>query len=263
MNHINTTLILVTTNTVSYSYRYIRNTDWRNTLTNTNNTHHVHHNNRPSIVYTLAISLITTLFIISVQHLMLVTKQPTYAQMDEMTNQAQGSFLRNHPPTSRHLDQHLLHQVSGTFFSRTKDDNDDFFSIPSMWHDEFFSPLLDSPFMNEFRRQHKQMMDPVFELNEDDGDLVSLVLSLPDIPVQDVMVDVIGNRIIHIRGEHRNSNSHVSFDKRFALGNHVNESELKAKLNKDGDLVVTAPKVGGDKTTKDEVRRHIPIAEEL
>eukprot|EP01083_Nonionella_stella_P038995 106034_1 len=125
------------------------------------NTQHVHHNNRPSIVYTLAISLITTLFIISVQHLMLVTKQPTYTRMDEMTNRAQGSFLRNHlPPQSRHLDQHLLHQVSGgdTFFSRTKDDNDDFFDIPSMWHDEFFSPLLESPFMNEFRRQHNNMM---------------------------------------------------------------------------------------------------------
>jgi len=200
---------------------------------------------------------------------MLVTKQPTYTQMDEMTNQAQGSFLRNHPPTSRHLDQHmpphLLHQVSGgdTFFSRTRDDNDDFFGIPSMWHDEFFSPLLESPLMNEFRRQHNNMMfDPVYNLNEEDGDLVSLVLSIPDIPVQDVMVDVIGNRIIHIRGEHRNTNSHVSFDKRFALGNHVNEPDLKAKLTKDGDLVVTALKVGGEKTTKDEVR-HIPIAEEL
>ena len=67
------------------------------------NTHHIHHNNRPSIWYTLAISLTTTLFIISVQHLMLVTKQPTYTQMDEMTNQAQGSFLRNHPPPSRPL----------------------------------------------------------------------------------------------------------------------------------------------------------------
>ena len=100
-------------------------------------------------------------------------------------------------------------------------------------------------------------------MNEDNGDLVSLVLSIPDIPVQDVMVDVIGNRIIHIRGEHRNvANSHVSFDKRFALGSHVNESNLKAKLTKDGDLVLTAPKVGGEKTTKDEVR-HIHIAEEL
>ena len=81
-------------------------------MTNTN-TQHVHHNNRPSILYTLAISLITTLFIISVQHLMLVTRKPTYTQMDEMANRAQGSFLRSHP--SRHLDQHmpphLLHQV--------------------------------------------------------------------------------------------------------------------------------------------------------
>ena len=112
-------------------------------------------------------------------------------------------------------------------------------------------------------QQYDDDMDPLFHLNEDNGDLVSLVLSISDIPVQDVMVDVIGNRIIHIRGEHRNvANSHVSFDKRFALGSHVNESELKAKLNKDGDLVVTAPKVGGDKTTKDEVR-HIHIAEEL
>lgn len=189
-------------------------------MTNTN-THHVHHNNRPSIWYTLAVSLITTLFIISMQHLMLATKQPTYTQMDEMTNlQAQGSFLRNHPlsPPSRHLDQHmpphLLQSSRDTFLSRTRDDNDDFFSIPSMWHDEFFSPLLESPLMNEFRRQHNNMMlmDPVYNLNED-GDLISLVLSIPDIPVQDVIVDVIGNRIIHIRGEHQNENSHVSFER--------------------------------------------------
>lgn len=40
----------------------------------------------------------------------------------------------------------------------------------------------------------------------------------------------------------------------------LNESDLKAKLTRDGDLVVTAPKKGMEK--KDEVRK-ISIAEEL
>ena len=117
-------------------------------MTNTN----THHNNRPSIGYTLAISLTTTLFIISVQHLMLVTKQPTtYTQMYEMTNRAQGSFLRNHP--SHHLDQqHLLHPGPPISNTINRDDNDDFLDLPSIWHDEFFSPLLESSLMNDFRR---------------------------------------------------------------------------------------------------------------
>ena len=50
----------------------------------------------------------------------------------------------------------------------------------------------------------------------------------------------------------RHQNSHVSFDKRFSIGQHLNESNLAAKMTKDGKLVVTAPKVGSGE--KDEVR---------
>ena len=76
----------------------------------------------------------------------------------------------------------------------------------------------------------------------------------------DIDIEVVGGRVIHIKGEKTKDSSHVSFDKRFSIGQHLNESNLKAKLTKDGDLVVTAPKVGTGK--KDEVRK-IPIQEEL
>ncbi|KAL7531181.1 hypothetical protein ACHAXR_007429, partial [Thalassiosira sp. AJA248-18] len=73
-------------------------------------------------------------------------------------------------------------------------------------------------------------------------------------------IEVIGGRVIHIKGEKTTSSSQVSFDKRFSIGQHLNESNLKAKLSKDGKLIVSAPKVGTGK--KEEVRK-IPIAEEL
>ena len=85
-------------------------------------------------------------------------------------------------------------------------------------------------------------------------------MSIPDVPMKDIDIEVIGGRIIHIKGEKNTPSSHVSFDKRFSIGQHLNESNLKAKLTKDGDLVVTAPKAGTGE--KEEVRK-IPIAEEL
>ena len=55
---------------------------------------------------------------------------------------------------------------------------------------------------------------------------------------------MIGGRVIHIKGEKKTPSSHISFDKRFSIGQHLNESDLKAKLTRDGDLVVTDGKEG-------------------
>ena len=222
------------------------------------------HGNRggmPSLAYGAAIALGTTLVIITIQHFMLASNQPTATRMD-MMNRAKANYLRSHP---NHIDQFMpakdLLQGPDGFFAPnalTLDDHDDFF--PSIWHDEFFSPLLESPFMNEFFKDHHMMkMNTPIKIDED-GDLVKLVMSVPDVPLKDIDIEVIGGRIIHIKGEKNTSNSHVGFDRRFSIGQHLNESNLKAKLTKDGDLVVTAPKVGTGE--KDEVRK-LPIAEEL
>mmetsp|Transcript_21439 Transcript_21439/g.44727 ORF Transcript_21439/g.44727 Transcript_21439/m.44727 type:complete len:100 (-) Transcript_21439:53-352(-) len=93
-------------------------------------------------------------------------------------------------------------------------------------------------------------------MNEDD-DQVSLTISIPDIPLEDINIEVIGERIVHIYGEKKTESSQVSFDKRFSIGNKLEESNLKAELTKDGKLVVTAPKA--KMYNKKEDTRKIPI----
>mmetsp|Transcript_11487 Transcript_11487/g.21268 ORF Transcript_11487/g.21268 Transcript_11487/m.21268 type:complete len:233 (-) Transcript_11487:25-723(-) len=231
-----------------------------------NNTQHARNlrGGMPSLAYGAVIALATTLIIIAMQHFLLASKQPESTRMD-MMNRAKENYLRSHPRHSHSImDQfmsghsHLRHDHFFPSNTIAKDDQDDF--LPSIWHDEFFGPLLESPFMNELRKQqHMMMMEPAFKMDED-GDQVSLVMSIPDVPLKDIDIEVIGGRIIHIKGEKITSSSRVSFDKRFSIGQHLNESNLKAKLTKDGDLVVSAPKVATGE--KEEVRK-IPIAEEL
>ena len=71
--------------------------------------------------------------------------------------------------------------------------------LPSIWRDEFFGPLLESSRMKEFCvQQHMMMMEPAFKMDED-GDQVALVISIPDVTLKDIDIEVIGGRIIHIR----------------------------------------------------------------
>lgn len=226
------------------------------------NTHaHGNRGGMPSLAYGSAIALVTTLIVISVQYILLDrTNQPERTRMDMMNN-AHTNYLRNHPHP---ID--LLQETTDGLFSHqqnavARDDHKEEMLLPSsIWHDEFFSPLLESPFMDEFRRQHHMMMiEPAYKMDED-GDQVSLTMSIPaEVPLEDIDIEVIG-RIVHIKGEKRTSNSHVSFDKRFSIGQHLNESNLAAKMTKDGKLVVTAPKVASGE--KDEVRK-IPVKVEL
>ena len=89
----------------------------------------------------------------------------------DMISRAKESYLRNHPRTtdiasSRLITSDIWNDLQGDMF-------------PSFWHDEFFSPLLDhSPLM-------KEMMNPAFKMDED-GDQVSLVMSVSDIPLKDM-----------------------------------------------------------------------------
>ena len=95
---------------------------------------------------------------------------------------------------------------------------------------------------------------------EEDGNQVSSVMSISNIPLKVIDIEVLRGRIMHIKGEKSIPNLRASFDKRFSIGQYLNESNLKAKLTKDGDLVVTAPKVGTSE--KKEVRKNY-ITEEL
>ena len=133
-----------------------------------------------------------------------------------------------------------------------------------LWHDAFFAPLLGrAPMggpMRGFNLRHQpRMMEPAFRMRED-GEAVSLALSLPGVPPEDIAIEVIGGRVVHITGEKRGTFSTVTFDKRFGLGDKLNESNLRAALSKEGELVVTAPKVG---TGVQEERRRISILKEL
>ena len=156
----------------------------------------------------------------------------------------------------------LLHGTDEFFTSSLKRDdireNGDL--LPSLWNDGFFSPLLEDPFFKQLHEnQPMKWFDPVFDLSQDE-DSVSLTTSIPDIPLKDISIEVIDGTVLHIHGEENTPGSYASFDKRFALGHHLEESNIKAKLTKDGDLIVSAPKVGGGKSA--EIRK-IPISEEL
>mmetsp|Transcript_33327 Transcript_33327/g.70055 ORF Transcript_33327/g.70055 Transcript_33327/m.70055 type:complete len:215 (+) Transcript_33327:161-805(+) len=210
--------------------------------------HHPNNNNRggmPSLAYGAAIAIATTLFIVTVQHILLASNQPESTRLDVMMNRAKENYLRSHP---KHT---IVDQFVGPELLPASN---------NIWHDEFFGPLMESPLTREFRKAHHTMfMEPSFQMDED-GDQVSLVISIPDVPLKDIDIEVLGGRIIHIKGEKNTPTSRVSFDKRFSIGQHLNESDIEAKLTKDGDLVVTAPKVGTSE--KKEVRK-IAITEEL
>lgn len=232
-------------------------------MTNTSHTHNGHRSGVPSLAYGLGISLATTLAVIAVQHFLLASDQPKpdNSRMMMMQHNANHNYLRNHHIMPSAKD--LLQETTDQLFPKNNvvaTTDKDLLSVPSIWHDEFFSPLLMPPSFMDASGHDIMMFEPAYDLKED-GDQVTLVMSIPDVPLKDLRIEVIGGRIMHITGEKNTKHSHVSFDKRFSM-QHLDEHDLKAKLQKkDGKLVVTAPKVGSG-TTKDEVRK-ISIAEEL
>eukprot|EP00804_Cyclotella_cryptica_P004442 CCRYP_006856-RA/>CCRYP_006856-RA protein AED:0.41 eAED:0.62 QI:0/0/0/1/1/1/2/0/144 len=132
---------------------------------------------------------------------------------------------------------------------------------PVVWDERLFSPLIDTFFPELQNVQHMMRFDPAFEITEDRG-IVMLTTSIPDVPLEDINIEVVGGRIIHIRGNRSTESSHVSFEKRFSIGQNVDESKLKATLTKDGLLKVSAPELSID--GKDVVRKiPVTLAEEL
>ena len=212
-----------------------------------------------------------TLLIAGTTYFILSTTTPRSSRLDMMHPHPgditdERSYLRS----SDHFmpSSSLLHGPDEFFTSSlvkqddTRENGD--LLLPSIWNDGFFSPLLEiDPFYKQLQEKKNQPMkwfNPVFDLSQDE-DSVSLTTSIPDIPLKDISIEVIDGTVLHIHGEKNTPGSHVSFDKRFALGHHLEESNIEAKLTKEGDLIVSAPKVGGGDTNANV--RKIPILEEL
>ena len=145
--------------------------------------------------------------------------------------------------------------------------NDEFFSSPFMFDSSLMAMkkemdrqrdlLLGS--MSEPRRGGLRLGDKMFEppyrLKEDD-DRITVTVSVPDIPLSDIDIEILDGRVMHISGtkkvEKGGSVSVTSFDKRFALGKNLDQDRISAKLKK-GELTVETPKqklIEGDKKVR-------------
>ena len=102
-----------------------------------------------------------------------------------------------------------------------------------------------------------------YEVKEDDKK-VTVTVSFPEgVRVEDINIEVIDGDVMHISGGRKMEKDGVAsetwFEKRFALGRHMDQANIAAKV-KSGTLTITTPKVGHAK--EKEVRK-IPIKEEL
>jgi len=105
-------------------------------------------------------------------------------------------------------------------------------------HDRAFPLDGTSP----FNLRAALLTQPQFSVHESDDD-ITLTVTVPDaVRREDIQVQVREGSILHIRGGHDDKYSHVSFEKTFALGRHVDADAITASLSQNGVLTVTAPK---------------------
>ena len=192
---------------------------------------------------TLLIATTVYIFVLSTPRMDMIVDHPSKSQRNQQQLRSRSNFLA---PLEEHDEFHQMNDLL----------------LPSLWNDVFLSPLMEiDPFFRQHQTTNANMwQDLVFDVTQNE-DSVSLTTSIPDVPLRDINIEVIDGTVLHIHGEKHTSGSHVRFDKTFALGHHLDESNIKAKLTKAGELIVTAPKVG--KSTKREIIRNIPIMEEL
>jgi HSP20 family protein len=156
----------------------------------------------------------------------------------------------------------------------------------SLFQDEFFSSpfMIDSNLLELKREMDLQMQafnqafigtpllrgSPTpflwdgFDITEDDN-MVTVVVSIPDgIGTEDINIEVIDGAALHISGGVLDpmDRAKMHFEKRFALGRNMEQDKIAANL-KDGTLTVTTPKAGLLESKEKDVRRKIPIKEEL
>ena len=225
-----------------------------------------HSSNRglATYLYYAAIPLGTILLLVSTTYIIL-SSTPQSSRLDMMHNtyhQPNTHYLRTSSVNTDHFmpSSALLHGTD-EFFTPIEDSSQKKDMFPSIWNDGFFSPLLPAdPFFKQLQDTQSLMgLDLEFDLTQD-ADSVSLTTSIPDIPLEDINIEVVDGTVLHIHGEKNTLDSHVSFDKQFTLGQHLEETGINAKLTKAGELIVSAPKVGNVKKTG---VRKIPILEEL
>lgn len=225
-----------------------------------------HSSNRglATYLYYAAIPLGTILLLVSTTYILL-SSTPQSSRLDMMHNtyhQPNTHYLRTSSVNTDHFmpSSALLHGTD-EFFTPIEDSSQKKDMFPSIWNDGFFSPLLPAdPFFKQLYDTQTMMgIDLEFDLTQD-AESVSLTTSIPDIPLEDINIEVVDGTVLHIHGEKSTLDSRVSFDKQFTLGQHLEESGINAKLTKAGELIVSAPKVGNVKKTG---VRKIPILEEL
>lgn len=187
---------------------------------------------------------------------LLIAVMRTYRGMNLLETDSNHPYLRNydHPReffnTPLDFDKSIaLHGMDLMDWARDAD-----------WDERLFSPLLFFPEIRQF--QQEISIDPAFKISKDGG-VVKLKTSIPDVPLENIAVEVVNDRFIHIRGTKSTGSSHVSFEKRFSIGQKVDEAKLQAKMTKSGLLEISAPEVTD--TEVEEVVRKIPVslAEEL
>lgn len=87
-----------------------------------------------------------------------------------------------------------------------------------------------------------------FDIQEDDK-AVTVRVSVPNVPLQNIEIEVIDGSALHIKGgtktENGQSSSSVYFEKTFALGKHMDADNISATF-KDGTLVIASPKKYSD-----------------
>ena len=196
-----------------------------------------------------------TILILAFLSYLTIAAVRTYRKMDLLEQNYQH---HNHLRSDFFLDQPQQYNLNKQSLALQSIDPFD----PTIWDERLFSPLILSFFPElKDRNAKRTWMDPTFHIHEEDG-IVKLTTSIPDIPLEDIDIEVVGGRIIHIKGTKTTDTSHVSFDRRFSIGQKVDEAKLEARLTKEGVLEVSAPEVWVDE--KEAVRKiPVTLAEEL
>lgn len=99
-----------------------------------------------------------------------------------------------------------------------------------------------SALSSPFNLRAAMLTQPEFTVQESD-EAVTVTAHVPEtVRLEDIDVQVREGSILHIQGGRSDKYSHVSFEKTFALGRHMDADAITASLSRKGILTVKAPK---------------------
>lgn len=121
----------------------------------------------------------------------------------------------------------------------------DFFASPLMFDKDlvaFFNHELQLPLLHPetFVRRKNDFFMPHCNIQED-GRLVTVTLAVPDIPLEDIHIEVLDGSVLRVAGGHSKLGNSVQFEKIFALGRHIDSESIQATLSH-GELKITTPR---------------------